>query len=82
MNLRGMWLSWADVEGFNGACVIAQEDFLTAVKVANLLNIRPAKGGQCIGVLINFDLFKTADTYRLLTAEDCKRINSEEYIKL
>jgi hypothetical protein len=43
------WLSWADANGFNGACVVDAEDFLSAVATANQLGIRPSKGGQIMG---------------------------------
>lgn len=62
------WLSFAD-KGFMGACIVAADDFLSAVSVSHALKINP--GGQVAGVPV-------PDGYPLRPDEIGRLFNREE----
>lgn len=45
-----MYLSFADDDGFNGACLVPGRDVIEARLNAGLMGCRPAKGGQVVGL--------------------------------
>ena len=70
---EGLWLSWADNEGLNGVCILQETCLTTALSEAIRLGIRPEKGGQLVGIPVDFDMFPTEATYRLLNKEEASK---------
>lgn len=76
------WLSFADDDGFRGACIVKAHGFLTAVMLTHALNINP--GGECKGVgpvPIEANVQPGWEN-RLLNREQCQefdRVHMEEF---
>ena len=52
--MASWWLSYADADGFRGACIVTGPDFLGACSTAKKLELSP--GGQVRGVEIPAEL--------------------------
>ena len=68
------YLSFADDNGFRGACVVNASDLLTAVARANQLNISP--GGEVIGLPWPSDV-PCLPMDRLMTREEIEAFEGE-----
>ncbi len=64
------WLSYADEEGFNGVVIVEGADFLSAVNNCINKGLRPEKGGQVTGCVIDPEMFPTEYKNRLLSQEE------------
>lgn len=75
--LSWWWLSYADGDEFNGACIVEAKSFLHAVSEAGRLRCRPENGGQVAGGEITHAIhaIEARDRMRLLDVADARRVS-------